>query len=408
MLRFLSFLLTSSFALAAPVNPSCLQDSRQLCQTPTPNPLEGCPEGTILVSATNPAANFTTIQGAISSLPHDNSSAVILILAGNYTEQLNVTRPGPVYLLGETSSYQDATKNEVTVLQALANANSTYIDNVFASVLIVAPTLNASFIGAGPTGWPIPEGTPFGCKDFRTYNIDFRNVYSDATAGPSAAIAFSYANGGFYFSGFYSYQDTVSTYHSIGQTGTLTRNQVYLGKNGSAYFYESIIGGQTDFLYGFGTAWLQSCDIQLRNCGGGITAWKGSNTSFPNHYGIYIADSQIHAANASIAPNITGKCALGRPWNSNDHTIFARTYEDGSIIPSGYINWSSPIDNYTLLAEYKTYGPGFNLTGRIDGGIDHLLSDSQWSVYSTPAKVFQCLAGPFGNIWWIDKLYYPY
>lgn len=363
-------------------------------------------------------ANFTTIQGAIDSLPNDDSSQVILILAGNYTEQLNVTRPGPLYLLGETSSYMNASKNEVTVLQALANANSQYIDNVYASVLIVAPTLNASFIGAGPTGWPIPADTPFGCQDFRTYNIDFRNVYSDASAGPSAALAFSYANGGFYFSGFYSYQDTVrspsklsSPEQKLSSTWAKRRSnsaQVYVGKNGSTYFYSSIVAGQTDFLYGFGTAWLQNCTIRLRNCGGGITAWKGSNTSFPNHYGIYIADSAIHAANASIAANITEKCALGRPWNSNDRTIFARTYEDASIVPSGYINWSSPIDNYTLLAEYETYGPGFNLTGRIDGGIDHLLSDSQWSVYSSPAKVFQYLAGPFGNVWWIDKKYYPY
>lgn len=210
MLRYISFLLTFGLTLAAPVDCSSLQDSRQLCQAPTKNPLEGCPEGTILVSATNPAANFTSIQAAIDSLPDDNSQQAILILAGNYTEQLNVTRPGPLYLLGETSSYLDATKNRVTVLQATANANSRYIDNVYASVLVVAPTLNASFIGAGPTGWPIPADTPFGCQDFRTYNIDFRNVYSDASGGPSQAIAFSYANGGFYFSGFYSFQDTVS------------------------------------------------------------------------------------------------------------------------------------------------------------------------------------------------------
>lgn len=50
---------------------------------------------------------------------------------------------------------------------------------------------------------------------------------------------------------------------------------MYVGKKGNAYFYDNIVGGQTDFLYGFGTAYLESSTLSLRNCGGGITAWKG-------------------------------------------------------------------------------------------------------------------------------------
>lgn len=60
--------------------------------------------------------------------------------------------------------------------------------------------------------------------------------------------------------------------------------QVYIGKLGNAYFYKNEIAGQTDFLYGFGTAWIQSSLLTLRNCGGGITAWKGTNTTFVNKY----------------------------------------------------------------------------------------------------------------------------
>jgi hypothetical protein len=61
-------------------------------------------------------------------------------------------------------------------------------------------------------------------------------------------------------------------------------NKVYVGKLGNAYFYKNEIAGQTDFLYGFGTAWIQSSLLTLRNCGGGITAWKGTNTTFVNKY----------------------------------------------------------------------------------------------------------------------------
>lgn len=94
----------------------------------------------------------------------------------------------------------------------------------------------------------------------------------------------------------------------------LTLFQIYVGKLGNAYFKNGEVAGQTDFFYGFGTAWVEQTSIALRSCGGGITAWKGTNTTFVNKYGVYIVDSNIHAANATVAANIVGKCALGRPW----------------------------------------------------------------------------------------------
>lgn len=111
--------------------------------------------------------------------------------------------------------------------------------------------------------------------------------------------------------------------------------------------YNSTIAGQTDFLYGFGTLWIQSSLLSLRGCGGGITAWKGSNTTFVNHYGVYIHDSDVVKANSTL--NITGKCALGRPWNAQHRSIFVDTYLDDSIRPSGYIQWSAtdPRVNYS-------------------------------------------------------------
>ena len=39
--------------------------------------------------------------------------------------------------------------------------------------------------------------------------------------------------------------------------------------------YRSEIAGQTDFLYGFGTAWIQSSRLALRGCGGGICRVEG-------------------------------------------------------------------------------------------------------------------------------------
>ncbi|KAJ5885127.1 Pectinesterase catalytic [Penicillium taxi] len=351
-----------------------------------------CPPGTILVSATNSTAHYQSIQAAITSLPPDNTSQTILILAGTYTEQLNVTRAGPITLLGQTNHTKDATQNLVTITWAAANHDNTgsAVDNVFSSVLVVAPTLDASLTGSGTTGFAVPADTPFGNTDFRVYNVDFRNTWTEYSDGPAHALSFSRANGGFYYCGFYSYQDTV-----------------YIGKLGNAYFYKSIIAGQTDFLYGFGTAFIQSSTLQLRGCGGGITAWKGSNTTFVNRYGVYILDSTVTAANSSIATQIKGTCSLGRPWNGQHRSIFANSYEDGSIKDSGYIDWIvSGVGRYragvTLMAEYKSFGPGFNATGRVEGGVDTLLDGETFEAYSSPEKVFQDELGRFGDVDWVD------
>jgi hypothetical protein len=61
------------------------------------------------------------------------------------------------------------------------------------------------------SGDPVPADTPFGNTDFRAYNIDFINDFKNYASGPALAVSVSYANTGFYYCGFYSYQDTVSS-----------------------------------------------------------------------------------------------------------------------------------------------------------------------------------------------------
>ena len=180
------------------------------CQALTINSLDGCPSNTILVSQTNCNAPFATIQRAIDSIPLDTTPWTILVEPGNYIEQLNVTRAGPLTILGQTGSPSEQSKNAVTVYWAAANVASSYPDNAYTSVLTVAPTLEASLTGSGPTGYAVPADTPFGNTDFRAYNIDFRNVFSEVSVGPSLAVSVSRANAGFYRCGFYSFQDTVS------------------------------------------------------------------------------------------------------------------------------------------------------------------------------------------------------
>jgi hypothetical protein len=207
----------------------------------------------------------------------------------------------------------------------------------------------------------------------------------------------------------------------------LTTVQVYIGKLGNAYMYDSEIAGQTDFFYGFGTCWVTKSAVTLRGCGGGITAWKGTNTTFDNKYGVYIHDSTVKKANASL--DITNQCYLGRPWNAQHRSIFAYSYLDDSINPSGYVQWNpnDPRVNRskllpatlkrfsrslltlflradTSMAEYKDYGPGFNATGRAAAAnVTIELTKKQYAPFAAPERVFQFRSGEFGNTAWIDK-----
>ncbi|KAL9096764.1 MAG: hypothetical protein Q9165_001252 [Trypethelium subeluteriae] len=312
LLPFLAF--TSSLPTTDPPSYGSTFN-RTACQLPSSDPLADCPENTVLVGPTS-NAHFSTIQSAILSIPNNTTPYTILVLPGNYTEQLNITRPGPVYLLGQTSSPYSpdggnnqagdnpGTKNSVVVIwhQATGTATTGTLDNAFTSTLTIAPTLNASFTGAGPDGNTVPAGTPFGNTDFRAYNIDFVNAYLPYSAGPSLALSISYANAGFYGVGFFSYQDTV-----------------YIGKLASVYMKGGTVAGQTDFFYGFGTLWVQGISVLLRGCGGGITAWKGTNTTFVNKYGVYLHDSVVRKANSSLS--IAQQCALGRPWVSAERIL---------------------------------------------------------------------------------------
>ena len=125
--------------------------NRKACQYPSRNPLDGCPKDTLLVG---PGQKYTTVQSAVLSLPNDTIPHNILILPGNYTEQVNVTRPGPVYLFGQTKFPNDQSKNVVSIIwrNATGAAVNSTIDNAYTSTLTVAPTFNSSKTGTGPTG----------------------------------------------------------------------------------------------------------------------------------------------------------------------------------------------------------------------------------------------------------------
>lgn len=173
---------------------------------------------------------------------------------------------------------------------------------------------------------------------------------------------------------------------------------------GNAYFYDGEIAGQVDFLYGFGTAWVEKSRLALRGCGGGITAWKGVRTAIPNKYGVYINNAKVEKENSTLS--IKGKCSLGRPWNDLHRSIFANCELDDSIRGSGYSLWSGNdprYDDLTFMAEYANKGPGFSAEARNGTHLSRILTYREHAEFNSPAKVFVHLDGRPGNTGWIDS-----
>ncbi|KAF8828487.1 hypothetical protein HHX47_DHR3000306 [Lentinula edodes] len=310
---------------------------------------------------------------AVDSLTDDGELAVILIGEGQYFETVNVTRSSPLTILGQlpasyaivpiSTPFANASQpNLVQIFNTVFVENG--IDDAATAVLTVAPNGAAALIGAGTTGAPT-QGA-FGNVDFKMYNVDIQNRAS-LTFAISQALAtdISYANASFYGCGFSSFQDTW-----------------YTGKNASTYVVDSVIFGQTDYLFGFGTAWFQNVILAARGCGGGTAAWKGTNSSLTERvlrYGAYIADSRvIRSPDANATLNITDGCYLGRPWNDWAVTVYLNTFMEDIIQPVGWEAFDSArptIMNTTFYAEYNSTGPGGDTSSRLS--IEHLLTAEQ-------------------------------
>jgi len=299
------------------------------------------------------------------------------------SETVKVTRQGPLTLLGQIDPTSSNGSNLVQIWNNLFT--QTGEDDAFSSVLIVAPSLNASLIGAGPTGAPLQP--LFGITDFKAYNIDFQNRAANFSISQALVTDISYANASFYGCTFASYQDTW-----------------YTGRNASTYVVGGTIFGQTDYLFGFGTAWFENVTLANRACGGGLVAWKGTNQSdaMGNRYGAYISNSRIIRSPDANATTVTDdSCFLGRPWNDLATTVFLNTFMDESVEPAGFRPFggagrSPVILNTTFYAEWESNGPGAKLDQRVSA--DHILTDMQ-ALNFTVDKVF------LGKPSWIDFTY---
>ncbi|EGN98149.1 carbohydrate esterase family 8 protein [Serpula lacrymans var. lacrymans S7.3] len=363
-LAFILLSIFSQFSRVYALSPAFIDC--QLQKPASSSPLEGCPAGTLYVSPSDSRANYTSVQQAVLSLP-DSGDATILVGAGEYFEMVNVTRTDPLTLLGQL--------DPSTAFDPAGNASTRNLVQIWNN-LYVKDNLTDEETA---TLTVAPAGQPFGNVNFRAYNIDFENRAANYSISQALVTSIMYANASFYGCAFASYQDTW-----------------YTGHGASTYAVDSIIYGQTDYLFGFGTAWFQSVTLANRACGGGITAWQGTNDT---RYGAYISDSRIIRSPDANATTVTDySCYLGRPWNVLAVAVYLRTYMDESIQPVGFTPWDgeTTVPNTTYYAEYDSYGLGGNTSARVPQ--DHILTNIQAQNF-TMDDVF------LGRPSWIDYEY---
>ncbi|KAL1060929.1 hypothetical protein V6Z11_1Z058100 [Gossypium hirsutum] len=130
------------------------------------------------------------------------------------------------------------------------------------------------------------------------------------------------------------------------------------------------IYGTIDFIFGNGAAVLQNCKIftrvplPLQK----VTVTAQGRKSPNQNTGFSIQNSYILATQPTY---------LGRPWKPYSRTVFMNTYMGGMVHPRGWLEWYGDFALNTLwYGEYRNYGPGSSLSGRVKWPGYHIIRDA--------------------------------
>ncbi|EEF49914.1 putative pectinesterase/pectinesterase inhibitor 22 [Ricinus communis] len=198
-------------------------------------------------------------------------------------------------------------------------------------------------------------------RGFIARDMTFRN-----TAGPenhqAVALRVDSDQSAFYRCSMEGYQDTLYA-HSLRQ-----------------FYRECNIYGTIDYIFGNGAAVFQKCKIYTRVPlplqKVTITAQGRKNPH--QSTGFSIQDSYILATQPTY---------LGRPWKQFSRTVFINTYISGLVQARGWLEWYGNFALGTLwYGEYKNYGPGASLSGRVKWPGYHIIRDAATAKFFTAGQ----------------------
>lgn len=279
------------------------------------------PNLTTIIVDWNGNGDFTSLQGAIDSVPEGNSNPTIIqVNAGTYFEKVTV----PVGKSFITLKGQGRTNTFIVWNDTASGVSSTYLS---ASVAV-----NSEY--------------------FTAFNVTFQN---SAPAQPPGAIreqavAFriSADHGAFYGCGFIAHQDTLYDH------------------KGKHYFEDCYIEGSVDFIFGNGQSLYKNCELRVVPYSpGALTAQKRSSS-----------DSITGFSFLYCAVTGTGVAYLGRAWGPYSRVVYAYTWMNDIIFPNGWNDWGDFNRTETVYyGQYKCTGPGALENSRVPWA--HELTDAE-------------------------------
>jgi pectinesterase len=279
------------------------------------------------------SGNYVKIQDAINAVPsNSNRRTIIFIKKGIYnTEKLIVPADKKnITMIGESRD-ETIISYHIYVCTDSVYHKCPVEDVVKWSGELLKTTATITISGDG----------------FQAQNITFRN-----TAGPGGqalAITINSDKNIFINCSFLGYQDTV-----------------YLPKAGQrSFFKDCLVTGRTDYIYGAGIAFFETCEIRSF-IGGWITA---PSTPQNQQFGFIFYKCKLTYDPNTPDKNSKGTTiALGRPWHAYPKVAWIMCEMCKEIDPKGWpttwnMNYADKSPDLHLY-EYKNRGEGANMTNR--------------------------------------------
>lgn len=184
-----------------------------------------------------------------------------------------------------------------------------------------------------------------------------------------------------------------STFYRCRITGNQDTLLVLAGRQ---FYRECKITGTVDFIFGYGTAVFQRCDIYIKkNLIGGTSVIAAHRCNSPSDTS---SGFSFHLCTITGDPNAVIKDStrngayLGRSWGAYARTVFMQSTISNVLRPEGWLQWQGIDVNNVYFGEYMNNGPGANLGSRVRWSGYHVMSPSEANRF-TVAKLID------GNSW---------
>lgn len=299
------------------------------------------------------AGNYTTVQEAFDAVPDNYTGRWILhIKPGTYNERPTLAASkSNVYLVGD-----DAATTIIT-------------NNISAGT--INPDTNQAY------GTSLSQTMAIFGNDFTASKITIENSYMNSAANtalnPSTQAVALKTQGdrqAFYDCRILGYQDT------------------YLGNSiGRAYFKNTYIEGNVDFIFGRQTVVFDQCTTYINRQNSVVTA---PSTEASTKFGFVFLDCNLKvpaAGTTDFNGAVINNFHFGRPWQNRPKSAFIRCETPAMMNPVGWTTMNAGLN--PVFVEYGGTGAGATadkLGSRGNEGV--VITEAQSQVY-TVANVFK-------------------